>query len=262
MNLAEIVARAQGKKAIAFDIYGVLLQSFEKNLSQPFAMQRPISSGLPGLDPGPRQHSSSSPRSRVSITDMTWQEVFTLREELLYSSCLLCKDLDACAIPRTELRYPHSLHGVTAGGITWQQLAGHVRSLAHSQGYDQLTQEAVALICHPSASAAVVCPKPAGVELLQAIKKLVGAQRCYILSNISQPSYEHNAEVFSEIFSCFAPERVYTPSRAGALKPDPHIFESFLAEYDLQPHECLFIDDTQKNVAAAQLIGIDAVLFK
>lgn len=250
MDLAGIVARAQGKKAVAFDIYGVLLQSFEKNLSQPFAMQRPISSGLPGLEPGGSHHT------------MTWQEVFTLREKLLYSSCFLCKDLAECVVPRTELRYPHSLHGITAGTITWQQLADHVRTLAHSQGYDQLTQEAVALICHPSASAAVVCPKQKGVDLLQAVKKLVGAQRCYILSNISQPSYEHNADVFSEIFGCFAPARVYTPSRAGVLKPDPYIFESFLTEYDLQPHECLFIDDTPKNVVAAQLIGIDAVLFE
>lgn len=240
MDITAIVRRACGKKAIAFDIFGVLVQSVEKNLSQPFAMEQPIS----------LQHT------------MTWQEVFTLREELLYGAeCLMCYEHDRCVLPREEQRYPHALIGVTAGILTWQQLANHVRTLAHAAGYDQLTQEAVALLCHPSSVAATVCPHPQGVPLLNAIKEAVGAERCYILSNISQPTYQEFTVQFAEVFASFADERVCISGRAGAAKPDPAIFEYFLMEYDLQPAECLFIDDTPKNVAAAEAIGIDAVLF-
>ncbi|MGD1997294.1 MAG: HAD family hydrolase [Candidatus Dependentiae bacterium] len=241
MDIEAVVARARGKKAVAFDIFGVLVRQFKKNLSQPFAMARPVA----------LQHT------------MTWQEVFTLREELLYSAeCLMCRDHDACVLPREKQRYPHVLTGVTTGVISWQQLANHVRTLAHARGYDQLTQEALALICHPSSVAATVCPHPQGAKLLDAIKKEVGASRCYILSNISLPTYQEFTSEFEEVFSVFPDERVCIPGRAGAAKPDPAIFEYFLTEYDLQPQECLFIDDTPRNVAVAQEIGIDGVLFE
>lgn len=39
------------------------------------------------------------------------------------------------------------------------------------------------------------------------------------------------------------------------LKPDPRIYQLLLSTYHLQAEECLFIDDTKANLAAAEKLG-------
>ncbi|OAN11574.1 HAD family hydrolase [Photobacterium jeanii] len=45
------------------------------------------------------------------------------------------------------------------------------------------------------------------------------------------------------------------------IKPEPAIFELLLSRYNLQPEECLFIDDNADNVISARQLGIEAVQF-
>ncbi|MEM8622899.1 MAG: HAD-IA family hydrolase [Pseudomonadota bacterium] len=47
----------------------------------------------------------------------------------------------------------------------------------------------------------------------------------------------------------------------GVVKPDPSIFGLFLERNGLEPGDCLFFDDSERNVEAARAAGIDAVLF-
>ena len=44
-------------------------------------------------------------------------------------------------------------------------------------------------------------------------------------------------------------------------KPDPKIYELLLSEYNLKADECIFIDDTLRNVEAAEKLGIHGVRF-
>lgn len=46
------------------------------------------------------------------------------------------------------------------------------------------------------------------------------------------------------------------------IKPDPAIYLRLLARYDLKAEECLFIDDSPKNIKAAKALGIHAVQFE
>jgi len=47
-------------------------------------------------------------------------------------------------------------------------------------------------------------------------------------------------------------------------KPDPLFFSMYLEKNNLDPHKqpIIFIDDNSKNIASAQGVGIDAILFK
>ena len=45
------------------------------------------------------------------------------------------------------------------------------------------------------------------------------------------------------------------------VKPDPAIYHLALARFGLEPHEAVFIDDNEANVAGAQALGIRSVLF-
>ncbi len=45
------------------------------------------------------------------------------------------------------------------------------------------------------------------------------------------------------------------------LKPNPEIYEHLLLKYSLKPEECLFTDDSMKNVIGAENVGIHAIQF-
>ena len=45
------------------------------------------------------------------------------------------------------------------------------------------------------------------------------------------------------------------------VKPDPRIFALLCTRADLAPEDCLFIDDSARNVEAARAAGMDAVQF-
>ena len=52
---------------------------------------------------------------------------------------------------------------------------------------------------------------------------------------------------------------------SGALKlvkPDPRIFEVFLEQIGRKPEECLFIDDSRKNIEAANRMGFQTIRFE
>lgn len=47
----------------------------------------------------------------------------------------------------------------------------------------------------------------------------------------------------------------------GLIKPDPAIFQTLLTRYELQPQNCIFVDDSAKNIATAEAVGMQAVHF-
>ena len=46
------------------------------------------------------------------------------------------------------------------------------------------------------------------------------------------------------------------------IKPDPEIYKRLLTRFQLRAPDCLFIDDSPANVAAARKLGFDAVRFE
>jgi len=51
-------------------------------------------------------------------------------------------------------------------------------------------------------------------------------------------------------------------SELGIAKPDPAIYRHCLQEIDVQPGECLFIDDRAGNVAGAQAVGMHGIVYR
>jgi HAD superfamily hydrolase (TIGR01509 family) len=48
----------------------------------------------------------------------------------------------------------------------------------------------------------------------------------------------------------------------GYLKPQTGMYEYLLTKHNLDPKECLFIDDQKENVSASQKLGIPALQFQ
>ncbi len=93
-------------------------------------------------------------------------------------------------------------------------------------------------------------------EMTSYIDRLKPYFHVYLLSNVDpqememirkKPFYEKMEGAF---FSCLE----------GTAKPDEECFLSFLEKYGLKAEECLFIDDSVKNIEAARKLGLKTYL--
>lgn len=45
------------------------------------------------------------------------------------------------------------------------------------------------------------------------------------------------------------------------VKPEPEIYQALFQKYDLDPVECVFLDDNRKNIIAANELGMATIHF-
>lgn len=103
-------------------------------------------------------------------------------------------------------------------------------------------------------------PVPGMVELVSEIAER-GDKRLYLLSNISigfASKYE-NTPWIKKLLDKF--DGLVFSGKLGIVKPSREIFEYLLTKYNLCADECIFIDDTEKNIKGAEAAGIKGYLF-
>lgn len=102
--------------------------------------------------------------------------------------------------------------------------------------------------------------KPARIEW---IKRLHNSHRLLMLSNTNDAHFEyfHNkliAEYGVTFYQLF--DHVYLSHEMGMLKPSHEIFETVIAQQQLNLQRTLFIEDTARNVEGAQEVGLQTLL--
>lgn len=99
-------------------------------------------------------------------------------------------------------------------------------------------------------------PLPGAIEFVE--KMRVDGYKIFILSNASTLFYEY--------FPNFKPleyfDGIVISADVHMLKPEKEIYNYFLEKYELNPEECIFIDDRLDNVQGAIDAGMKAVRFK
>ncbi len=86
-------------------------------------------------------------------------------------------------------------------------------------------------------------------------------KKLYLLSNISigfANTYK-DVEWIKQLFDRF--DGLVFSGTIGMVKPDREIFEYLLNKYELEAEECLFVDDSTKNIDGAKAVGINTYLF-
>lgn len=82
--------------------------------------------------------------------------------------------------------------------------------------------------------------------------------KVFILSN----NFKERAEYYRRYpWVREAVDHIYFSWQTGFVKPDPKAWTSILAEHGLKPDECIYFDDTEKNLKAAENVGIRAFMF-
>ncbi len=79
-----------------------------------------------------------------------------------------------------------------------------------------------------------------------------------ILSNMPSPILEKMEDCFTWL-SMF--ETVIFSCRVRSVKPEPEIYRMCLSSLALKAEDCLFIDDSEKNIAGAQKVGLNTILY-
>jgi FMN phosphatase YigB (HAD superfamily) len=80
----------------------------------------------------------------------------------------------------------------------------------------------------------------------------------YLLSNISCIHHEFIFRNYP-VFATFR-DAIYS-YKAGMLKPEPRIFEVAIAQFGVDPARTLYIDDLAPNVAAAEGVGLQGLVY-
>lgn len=95
-------------------------------------------------------------------------------------------------------------------------------------------------------------------DLVELIKKLKQTYKIGFLSNAGR----EEAEIIwrDKIDHLFDVKII--SGEIGIVKPDPKIYALCLEKLGVKPAECAFIDDNPANVAGAQNIGMDSILYK
>ena len=138
------------------------------------------------------------------------------------------------------------------GGISDEEL----KAACHQRLPERLWDKADAVYDNWQAHLPIIEGMP---QLLTELK--AKGAKLYLLSNISIGFTEKYRDVpeLVELFSLFDGLVFSGPLKMG--KPEPKIFHHVLNTYGLTPSECVFVDDNEKNVQAAQKVGIHAIRF-
>jgi len=81
----------------------------------------------------------------------------------------------------------------------------------------------------------------------------------YALTNWNAQTWELGLAEFPFLGRIF--DGIVVSGQEGVTKPDPRIFEILSSRFDLEPSTTVFIDDSPKNVDAANTLGYQAHLF-
>jgi putative hydrolase of the HAD superfamily len=91
------------------------------------------------------------------------------------------------------------------------------------------------------------------------VAALRGRYRCTILSNADR-SLRGRLEGELALHHLF--DDIVVSAEVGLAKPQPEIFQLAAERLGLPPAACVFVDDWDKNVEAAQAVGMQAVLHR
>lgn len=81
----------------------------------------------------------------------------------------------------------------------------------------------------------------------------------YAITNFSREKFAQTRARF-DFFRHF--RAILVSAEVRLIKPDPAIYLRLCADHGLQPADCVFIDDSPINVAAAEQVGMHGVLFR
>ncbi len=159
-----------------------------------------------------------------------------------------------------------------AGTVTGQEIIDRARPVLKklykydyfdSKGQKDLIWRCIKTMFNPKILAKNIYPVEAGIKLLQESYRLQNKDgtkkhRQFVFSNWDHISFDIFLKHNRPIFRYF--EHIVISGHIKLIKPNKNSFDYLIDTYNLDPKECILIDDQQSNIRAAQRCGMKAVL--
>ncbi|WP_066733920.1 MULTISPECIES: HAD family phosphatase [Hyphomicrobiales] len=134
-------------------------------------------------------------------------------------------------------------------GRSWEEgvallVASHPEWEAQIRAYDERWHEAVPGMIEDS------------VAVLEALK--ARGEKVYAITNFSREKWAECLIRFPFLQSF---DGVVVSAHERVIKPDPAIYRILLERYDLAAEDCVFIDDSAKNIETARALGMQGIHF-
>lgn len=134
-------------------------------------------------------------------------------------------------------------------GRSWEDgiallVASHPEWEAQIRAYDERWHEAVPGMIEDS------------VAVLEELK--ARGEKVYGITNFSREKWAECLIRFPFLQSF---DGVVVSAHERVIKPDPAIYRILFERYDLAPQDCIFIDDSAKNIETARSLGMQGIHF-
>jgi len=96
------------------------------------------------------------------------------------------------------------------------------------------------------------------IDLVKQLKK--AGYQLLLFANVPIELYSAIETKYPEIIALF--DGSITSCQTHILKPNKKIFEELLNTYQLNPNQCILIDEKKENAAAAQELGITGIVYE
>lgn len=113
------------------------------------------------------------------------------------------------------------------------------------------------LILDPEAVESVIEPIKPTVQLVQKLK--TAGHEVYLFANAPEELYETAHKKFPAIIQLF--DGIVISSQAKIVKPDIAIFNHLISTHNLNPANCILIDDLEDSAVTARTLGMQAIVF-
>lgn len=151
---------------------------------------------------------------------------------------------------------PHLLCCWQDGSLTSSQLNQKLWDTFFKNRMCTIKYQALWSICSfmldPAKLASGMKPNKPMWEIIKKLKMY----NLYILSNYASDSFDALYLKYTNLFAQIPYANFYISGKKGFIKPRMNCFNSFLNSYNLNPQECLFIDDQPINIFQAKKAGI------
>lgn len=132
---------------------------------------------------------------------------------------------------------------------------------------EELVDKVLSLLgdCYQEKVEEVIWNWPAYIDIYTEVFPLLAAlkekgHRIFVLSNTSPVFYELLKDQLSPLAEIL--DGFVLSCDIKAIKPDPKMFKEILQKYELNPANCIFLDDVKENTKMAESLGIKAYQVK
>ena len=120
-----------------------------------------------------------------------------------------------------------------------------------------ITESVLRVALAPDTFTCVSKPIQSTLSLARELKNR--GYKLYLAGNMPKEPYEIMIKAHPQIKELF--DGIHISSHLGMTKPNSKIFTHIARAHQINPNDCLVIDDEQVNVAAAQEVGMRTLLF-